>query len=102
MEVEVRGTLASAVGRGGNLHERVQVSVRLLREEEQQTAAAWKRGDRLALHGTLREPGAARNFGGFDYRSHLRQQHIHWLLTLKGTEGARSLLFLSSGALFNC
>ncbi|WP_158530292.1 ComEC/Rec2 family competence protein [Paenibacillus larvae] len=109
MEVEVRGTLAStvrvdgdrasfvlrteeassAVGRGGNLHERVQVSVRLLREEEQQTAAAWKRGDRLALHGTLREPGAARNFGGFDYRSHLRQQHIHWLLTLKGTEGVQ-------------
>lgn len=74
---------------GGNLHERVQVSVRLLREEEQQTAAAWKRGDRLALHGTLREPGAARNFGGFDYRSHLRQQHIHWLLTLKGTEGVQ-------------
>ncbi|MDT2249072.1 ComEC/Rec2 family competence protein [Paenibacillus larvae] len=33
--------------------------------------------------------GAARNFGGFDYRSHLRQQHIHWLLTLKGTEGVQ-------------
>ncbi|MGG3786293.1 DNA internalization-related competence protein ComEC/Rec2, partial [Paenibacillus larvae] len=80
---------SSAVGRGGKLHESVQVSVRLLREEEQQTAAAWKRGDRLALHGTLREPGAARNFGGFDYRSHLRQQHIHWLLTLKGTEGVQ-------------
>lgn len=107
MEVEVRGTLTStvrvdgdrasfvlcteeastAVGGGRNLHERMQVSVRLLREEEQQTAAAWKRGDRVALRGMLREPGTARNFGGFDYRSYLRQQRIHWLLTLKGIEG---------------
>ncbi|MGX4586898.1 ComEC/Rec2 family competence protein [Paenibacillus chitinolyticus] len=66
--------------------ERVQVSLRLLSPAEQTAAASWRRGDRLAVQGELQEPAAARNFGGFDYRSYLRQQGKHWLLVVKGAQ----------------
>lgn len=68
------------------LHERVQVTVRLLKQEEQETAARWQRGDRVKLRGTVSLPSEARNFGGFDYRSYLRMQHIHWQVSVKGTD----------------
>jgi competence protein ComEC len=64
--------------------ERVQVSIRLLQESEQKAARSWKRGDRIELKGSLKRPGEARNFGAFDYRDYLYQQHIHWQLTGKG------------------
>ncbi|MCZ8511135.1 DNA internalization-related competence protein ComEC/Rec2 [Paenibacillus filicis] len=64
--------------------ERLQVSIRLLKREEQALAEAWERGDRLELSGTLRAPEGARNFDGFDYRRYLRLQHIHWQLSIKG------------------
>jgi competence protein ComEC len=66
--------------------ESVQVSIRLLKREEQGTALTWQRGDEIQLNGNLQIPSAARNFGGFDYRRYLRQQHIHWMLTLKGLD----------------
>ncbi|MBP1992890.1 DNA internalization-related competence protein ComEC/Rec2 [Paenibacillus eucommiae] len=66
--------------------ERVQVSLRLLREEEQALAAGWRRGDALTLQGTLRSPSPARNFGGFDYRRYLRLHRTHWLMTAKGAD----------------
>jgi competence protein ComEC len=72
------------------LDERMQVSIRLLKKEEQEVARAWKRGDAIELSGaTLREPSTARNFGGFDYRRYLRMQRIHWQLTVKGLDGVR-------------
>ncbi|MEK8129376.1 DNA internalization-related competence protein ComEC/Rec2 [Paenibacillus filicis] len=69
--------------------ERVQVSIRLLQETEQRMALAWKRGDRIELSGILKLPGEARNFGAFDYRGYLQQQHIHWQLSGKGLEGVQ-------------
>jgi competence protein ComEC len=66
--------------------ESVQVSIRLLKRDEQETALTWQRGDDILLNGNLQLPSAARNFGGFDYRQYLRLQHIHWLLTLKGLD----------------
>jgi competence protein ComEC len=63
-----------------------QVKLKLLRQEEQTAAAGWQQGDHLELTGALRDPGEARNFGGFDYRSYLRYKHIHWLVQVKGTE----------------
>jgi competence protein ComEC len=69
--------------------ERVQVSLRLLHEEEQAQAAGWQRGDALTLQGLLRSPAPARNFGGFDYRRYLRLHRTHWLMTAKGTDQAQ-------------
>jgi competence protein ComEC len=69
--------------------ESVQVSLRLLQREQQTQAAGWRRGDALTLHGTLRSPTPARNFGGFDYRRYLRLHHTHWLLTAKGADQAQ-------------
>ncbi|WP_284638653.1 DNA internalization-related competence protein ComEC/Rec2 [Paenibacillus silviterrae] len=64
--------------------ETLQVSIRLLKLEEKEIALGWKRGDVAELAGTLRKPGEARNFGGFDYRRYLRLQKVHWQLTVKG------------------
>ncbi|MEW9701553.1 DNA internalization-related competence protein ComEC/Rec2 [Paenibacillus sp. SI8] len=69
--------------------ESVQVSLRLLEQKQQAQAAGWRRGDALTLHGTLRSPSPARNFGGFDYRRYLRLHHTHWLLTAKGVDQAQ-------------
>ncbi|WP_261807737.1 DNA internalization-related competence protein ComEC/Rec2 [Paenibacillus sp. N3.4] len=68
--------------------ESVQVSLRLLAQEQQAQALSWRRGDALTLHGTLRSPSPARNFGGFDYRRYLHLHHTHWLLTVKGVDQA--------------
>ncbi|QGQ95683.1 DNA internalization-related competence protein ComEC/Rec2 [Paenibacillus psychroresistens] len=70
--------------------ESVQVSVRLLEQNEQETAYTWQRGDDISLSGKLQIPAIARNFGGFDYRQYLRQQHIHWIFTLKGLDSVNS------------
>ncbi|WJH32993.1 DNA internalization-related competence protein ComEC/Rec2 [Paenibacillus sp. CC-CFT747] len=66
--------------------EKLQVSVKLLKPEEQAAALALRRGDRIELEGTIKAPEGARNFGGFDYRRYLRLQGIHWLVSAKGTE----------------
>lgn len=73
-----------------SIHEPMQVSIRLLQEEEQAIALVWQRGDEIKFNGTLLVPSAARNFGGFDYREYLRQQRIHWMLTAKGLESFTS------------
>lgn len=67
--------------------ERIAVTVRLLKREEQETAARWRRGDRVSLEGTARRPDPASNYGGFDYRSYLFKKKIHWTLTVKGADG---------------
>ncbi|MCM3785773.1 ComEC/Rec2 family competence protein [Neobacillus mesonae] len=69
------------------IHEKIQVQVRLLEEEEQQTADLWQRGDTLTLTGTLEVPGVARNFSSFDYKEYLHTREIHWLLKAKGIDG---------------
>lgn len=69
------------------INEKVQVQIKLLEEEEQETAEGWKRGDQLRFTGTLEIPGTARNFGSFDYGQYLHRLHIHWLLKGKGTDG---------------
>jgi len=80
-EVSIGGKPPAAV------REKLRVTVRLQRQEEQAIAAAWRRGDVLRLSGELLQPEPARNFGGFDYRAYLRRQHIHFLLSVKGTAG---------------
>ena len=69
--------------------ESVQVSLRLLQQEQQAVASGWRRGDALTLTGMLRSPSPARNFGGFDYRRYLRLHHTHWLLSAKGVDQAQ-------------
>jgi len=69
--------------------ESVQVSLRLLKQEQQAVAAGWRRGDAVTLSGTLRSPSQARNYGGFDYRRYLRLHDTHWQLAVKGVEQAQ-------------
>lgn len=68
--------------------EKVYVTVRLLLQEEQAVAAGWRRGDRLRLSGTAKQPDGAGNFGGFDFREYLRRQKVHWTVSAKGTSSA--------------
>ncbi|WP_397332168.1 ComEC/Rec2 family competence protein [Paenibacillus sp. JSM ZJ436] len=67
-----------------SLQEKVSVQVKLVSEEEQDIAASWRRGDSLSFTGSLEKPGAARNFGGFDYRQYLYYQEIHWIVKAEG------------------
>ncbi|WP_342552141.1 ComEC/Rec2 family competence protein [Paenibacillus sp. FSL R7-0652] len=73
------------------VNERIIVQVRLMEESEQQTAASWKRGDKLTLSGSWALPGEARNFGGFDYRSYLKTQYIHWMFKVKGADSVTAV-----------
>lgn len=73
------------------INERVIVQVRLMEEQEQHTAASWRRGDKLKLSGSIVLPGEARNFGGFDYRSYLRKQYIHWMVKVKGASSVTAV-----------
>lgn len=69
-----------------NVNENVQVTVRLLEQEEQLVANGWQRGDEVSMSGELKLPSSARNFGGFDYRKYLHTQRIHAVVSAKGTE----------------
>ena len=71
--------------------ERVQVRIRLGKEEELGIAAAWRRGDRAAVSGELERPGRAVNFGGFDYRAYLYRHRIHWVLEAKSADSLTPL-----------
>ncbi|MHA7962685.1 DNA internalization-related competence protein ComEC/Rec2 [Paenibacillus sp. CAU 1782] len=71
------------------LGERIMVQLRLQQQLEQVTAAAWQRGDAIAVAGELAAPAEATNRGGFDYRRYLRSQRIHWLLKGKGATAAQ-------------
>ncbi|MEX2461786.1 MAG: DNA internalization-related competence protein ComEC/Rec2 [Paenibacillaceae bacterium] len=73
-----------------SIQESIKVSLRLLEQEEQATALTLQRGDDISFKGTLLIPAAARNFGGFDYQQYLRQQHIHWMLAIKGLDSVTS------------
>ncbi|MFF2481607.1 ComEC/Rec2 family competence protein [Paenibacillus sp. NPDC058071] len=104
-EVEAYGIIASAIMVDGDraifrikasavqvhgeaeprqLEERLLVHVRLEQQPDQETAAAWRRGDRIRIDGRLTEPAEASNDGGFDYRRYLRSQRIHWLFKATG------------------
>ncbi|WP_435924784.1 ComEC/Rec2 family competence protein [Paenibacillus sp. DYY-L-2] len=71
--------------------EKLAVQVRLASQTELAAAGSWKRGQSVALNGTLQRPGHARNFGAFDYRQYLRYQRIHWLLKVQGISGVSGL-----------
>lgn len=64
--------------------ELIAVQIKLLTEEEIEIVEEWRRGDQVQLIGVLEEPAEARNYGGFDYRSYLHTQKIHWLLKGQG------------------
>lgn len=64
--------------------EKLAVQIRLASQTELAQAETWRRGQRVALNGTLQRPGAARNFGAFDYRRYLRNRRIHWQLKIQG------------------
>lgn len=84
IQTEVTGKQISHKGRG----EQIAVQLKLLEETEIGAAAEWKRGDRVAIKGTLALPASARNFDGFDYSEYLRYRRIHWLIKVTGTEQA--------------
>ncbi|MBC8080143.1 MAG: DNA internalization-related competence protein ComEC/Rec2 [Gorillibacterium sp.] len=74
---------------GSYTKEKLQISIRLLKETEQITAAALRRGDAVILHGKLLVPEPARNFGGFDYQAYLYRQHIHFTFNVKGMDNVK-------------
>ncbi|NMO94866.1 DUF4131 domain-containing protein [Paenibacillus lemnae] len=78
-------------GSNEELKEKVLVQVKLSHEEEQGTALGWKRGDRVVFNGSLERPGEARNFGGFDYRSFLRHQNIHFIVKTSGAQEIKTM-----------
>ncbi|MFD1885451.1 ComEC/Rec2 family competence protein [Paenibacillus wenxiniae] len=80
-------------------HEMIIVQLKLAHEQELQLAAGWRRGDQIAVKGSWKEPGVARNFGAFDYRQYLRKQHIHWMMETNGADSLHTVeLPLSIGA----
>ncbi|ANF98896.1 hypothetical protein AR543_18270 [Paenibacillus bovis] len=64
--------------------ETIMVQLKLATRPELQQAARWQRGDRIAIRGTWKMPGEARNFDAFDYRRYLRTQYIHWMIKAEG------------------
>ncbi|MDQ0493157.1 competence protein ComEC [Paenibacillus brasilensis] len=94
-QFEMRVTAIHQMGRNSDknqrlapISEQVIVHIKLAAKQEQQIAAAWQRGDAIQLHGSLKAPATAGNFGGFDYSKYLHTQEVHWLF--KGN-GATSL-----------
>jgi competence protein ComEC len=75
--------------------ERVAVQVKLTKQEEQAVAGAWTRGQKITLQGSIEQPAAARNFGGFDYNKYLRTQRIHLIFKAAGA----SSIEVKSGSL---
>ncbi|MEC0334034.1 ComEC/Rec2 family competence protein [Paenibacillus macerans] len=71
--------------------EKVAVQLRLAAEEELSKAASWRRGQHIALTGSLKRPEPARNFEGFDYRRYLHNQRIHWLVKATGASALNVL-----------
>lgn len=69
-----------------NVEDTIQVSIRLLQQEEQGRAISMGRGDPVEMTGLLKQPDTPRNFGGFDYRLYLYRNHIHWLFSVKGLD----------------
>lgn len=67
-----------------DLHEKMQVTIYLDSQAEQQEAASWIRGMEIRLTGELQIPGSARNFGDFDYLAYLKKQRIHWQIRAEG------------------
>ncbi|WP_213618037.1 ComEC/Rec2 family competence protein [Paenibacillus sp. J22TS3] len=79
--------------------ETILAQVRLLDEEERDKSTGWKRGHKVHLSGgTLVQPSASRNFGGFDYQEYLHREHIHWLFKIKGAAHVRTAQPGSLGA----
>lgn len=69
-------------GEGDTYHlnnERIRVSVRLQRKEDQHIAQSLMRGDLIRAKIQFIRPQPARNPGGFDHRKSLYYQRIHWL-----------------------
>jgi len=94
-EVEVDGDLAAFRMRAETIklvpgeapsstNDTVAARIRLLARQEQDEAAAWRRGDRVRLTGTLELPGEAGNFGAFDYREYLAKQGVFRQFSVKG------------------
>lgn len=71
--------------------EKISVQIKLASFEELEEAVTWRRGDLTELSGSLERPGTPRNFAGFNYRSYLRNQHIHWIMKVSGA-GAMQVL----------
>lgn len=71
--------------------ETVLIRVNLTVQSEQLTAARWKRGSAIQVQGEIKLPGAAGNFGAFDYREYLKKRGIYWQLTAEGTQ---SIVFI--------
>jgi len=85
-ELHVYELHAPAMAYQAELDERVQTTIYLASEMEQQAAEGWYRGIELRLSGKLQRPGMARNFGDFDYRNYLHHQRIHWQMTVEGMQ----------------
>lgn len=90
---KLRTTTIVFTGRAApsQLSESIMVRVKLAKQEEQGTASAWQRGDRLQLSGMIALPGDAGNFGAFDYREYLRKQGVYWTMTVKGIESVQEV-----------
>ncbi|MEK3791850.1 ComEC/Rec2 family competence protein [Paenibacillus sp. FSL R7-0204] len=79
-ETDAAGAVEKKQAKG----ELVAIQIKLQEESEIAVAAQWQRGDQVVIEGELIRPQITRNFGGFDYRSYLLTQKIHWLLKGEG------------------
>lgn len=71
--------------------EKLVVNITLSHQEELAAASGWARGQRVRIQGSLERPATSSNFGGFDYRSYLHYQRVHWLFKVKGASGVEEL-----------
>ncbi|MDF2720457.1 MAG: competence protein ComEC [Paenibacillus sp.] len=84
--VMLADTMSLSGGEPIAVHDKLQVSVRLLQQPEQEQAEQLGRGDPVALRGAMKRPDTPGNFGAFDYRLYLYRNHTHWQITVKGLE----------------
>ncbi|WP_028544892.1 ComEC/Rec2 family competence protein [Paenibacillus taiwanensis] len=63
----------------------ILVTLFLKQEQEIQQALQWRQAERIKITGQLLRPAEADNFGAFNYRQYLKNEHVYWIFQVKGT-----------------
>ncbi|MCG7407892.1 ComEC/Rec2 family competence protein [Paenibacillus sp. ACRRX] len=67
----------------------ILVTLLLKQEQEIQQAQQWRQAEYIKITGQLMRPGEADNFGAFNYRQYLKNEHIYWLFQGKGVSSVQ-------------
>lgn len=73
------------------ISEIIIIRVKLEEQSEQLTASQLKRGNNVRVGGEIKLPGAAGNFGAFNYRDYLIKQGVYWQLNAKGLNSVAAI-----------